>query len=59
MDAARLEGDEREVRRTPLVKRAKARWIRAEPQSHARNLGLAGTEPRRCSRPCSHLLRAS
>jgi hypothetical protein len=30
IDAARLEGDEREVRRlTPLVKRAKARWITA------------------------------
>ena len=30
MDAAKLEGDEREVRRlTPLVKRAKARWIKA------------------------------
>ena len=30
IDAARLEGDEREVRRlTPLVKRAKARWIKA------------------------------
>jgi len=27
MDAARLEGDEREVRRTPLVKRANVRWI--------------------------------
>lgn len=30
MDAARLEGDENEVRRLePLVKRAKARWITA------------------------------
>jgi len=30
IDAARLEGDEREVRRlTPLVKRAKTRWIKA------------------------------
>ncbi len=30
IDASRLEGDEREVRRlTPLVKRAKARWIKA------------------------------
>ena len=30
IDAARLEGDEREVRRlTPLVKRARARWIKA------------------------------
>jgi hypothetical protein len=30
MDAARLEGDEHEVRRlTPLVRRAKARWIKA------------------------------
>jgi SAM-dependent methyltransferase len=30
IDAARLEGDEAEARRlTPLVKRAKARWIRA------------------------------
>ena len=30
IDAARLEGDEREVRRlTPFVKRAKARWIKA------------------------------
>jgi hypothetical protein len=30
IDAAKLEGDEREVRRlTPLVKRAKTRWIKA------------------------------
>ncbi len=30
IDAARLEGDEREARRlAPLVKRAKARWIKA------------------------------
>jgi hypothetical protein len=30
IDAARLEGDEAEVRRlTPLVKRAKTRWIKA------------------------------
>jgi hypothetical protein len=30
MNAARLEGDEREVRRlTPVVRRAKARWIKA------------------------------
>ena len=30
IDAARLEGDEAEARRlTPLVKRAKARWIKA------------------------------
>jgi hypothetical protein len=30
VDAARQEGDEREVRRlTPLVERAKARWIKA------------------------------
>ena len=30
IDTARLEGNEREVRRlTPLVKRAKARWITA------------------------------
>ena len=30
VDAARLEGDEAETRRlTPLVKRAKARWIKA------------------------------
>ncbi len=30
IDAARLEGDEAEIRRlTPLVKRAKTRWIRA------------------------------
>ncbi len=30
IDAARFEGDEREVRRlTPHVKRARARWIKA------------------------------
>ena len=30
IDAARLEGDQAEARRlTPLVKRAKARWIKA------------------------------
>jgi len=37
IDAARLEGDEAEARRlTPLVKRAKARWIKANRSTRGR-----------------------